>query len=130
MIRLEEGKRYLSLDAETDGLWGNPFAIGLIIYEVIEGKLRKIEEVSWRLPNSVVKNDWVISNVLPTLDFPVTNENYEEMLKDFSEKYLPKKDATVIWHMGHIVESHLFRELHRLGFIGDWDAPYLPLSVS
>ena len=25
MFRLEENKRYLSLDAETDGLWGNPF---------------------------------------------------------------------------------------------------------
>ena len=125
MLRLEEGKRYLSLDVETDGLWGKPLAIGLIIYEVIEEKLRKIEEISWRLPNSVVKNEWVISNVLPTLDFPVTNESYEEMLKDFSEKYMSKKNATVIWHMGHIVESHLFRELHRLGFIGDWDAPYV-----
>ena len=91
MLRLEEGKRYLSLDAETDGLWGNPFAIGMIIYEVIAGKLEKIEEVSWRLPNSVVKNDWVIANVLPTLDFPVTHESYEEMLKDFSEKYMSKK---------------------------------------
>ena len=130
MLRLEEGKRYLSLDAETDGLWGNPFAIGMIIYEVIVGKLEKIEEVSWRLPNSVVKNDWVIANVLPTLDFTVTHESYEEMLKDFSEKYMSEKDATVIWHMGHIVESHLFRELHRLGFIGDWDAPYVPIEVS
>ena len=24
----------LSLDAETDGLWGNSFAIGMIAYEV------------------------------------------------------------------------------------------------
>ena len=130
MLKLIEGKKYLSLDAETDGLWGNPFAIGMIIYEVIEGKLRKVEETFWRLPNSVVKNDWVISNVLPTLDFPVTHESYEEMLKDFSEKYMSEKNATVIWHMGHIVETHLFRELHRLGFIGDWDAPYVPVEVS
>ena len=130
MIRLEEGKRYLSIDAETDGLWGNPFAIGMIVYEVAGGKLVKIEEVSWRLPDKVVKNDWVISNVLPTLDFPVTHESYEEMLKDFSDMYMSKKNATVLWHMGHIVETHLFREMHRLGFIGDWDAPYVPIEVS
>ena len=96
MLRLEEGKRYLSLDAETDGLWGNPFVIGMIIYEVIAGKLVKIEETFWRIPNSVVKNEWVVSNVLPTLDFPVTHESYEEMLKDFSDKYMSEKDATVI----------------------------------
>lgn len=130
MLRLEEGKKYLSLDAETDGLWGNPFAIGMIVYETVEGKLRKIEETFWRLPNEVVKSEWVITNVLPTLDFPVTHESYEEMLKDFSEKYMSKKNAAVVWHMGHIVEAYLFRELHRLGFIGDWDAPYVPIEVS
>ena len=130
MLKMEEGKRYLSLGAETDGLWGNPFAIGMIVYEVVEGKLRKIEETFWRLPNEVVKNDWVITNVLPTLDFPVTHESYEEMLKDFSEKYMSKKNATVLWHMGHIVGSHLFREPHRLGLIGDWDATYVPVEVS
>ena len=67
---------------------------------------------------------------LPTLDFPVTHESYEEMLKDFSDEYMSKKNATVLWHMGHIVEAYLFRELNRLGFIGDWDAPYVPVEVS
>ena len=57
MLRLEENKRYLSLDAETDGLWGNPFAIGMIVYEVIGGKLVKLEETFWRLPDSVVKTN-------------------------------------------------------------------------
>ena len=130
MLRLEENKRYLSLDAETDGLWGNPFAIGMIVYELIGGKLVKLEETFWRLPDSVVKNEWVVSNVLPTLDFPVTHESYEEMLKNFSGKYMSEKNATMLWHMGHIVESHLFRELHKFGFIGDWDAPYVPVEVS
>ena len=39
MLRLEENKRYLSLDAETDGLWGNSFAIGMIVYEVKRTRL-------------------------------------------------------------------------------------------
>ena len=52
------------------------------------------------------------------------------MLKEFSNIYMSKKNATVIWHMGHIVETHLFRELKRLGLIGDWDAPYVPIEVS
>jgi len=32
--------------------------------------------------------------------------------------------------MGHIVEAHVFRELHRTGAIGEWDAPYTPIEVS
>ena len=44
MLKLIEGKKYLSLDAETDGLWGNPFAIGLIVYEVAGGRLIKLLE--------------------------------------------------------------------------------------
>lgn len=137
---LQVGKKYISIDSETDGLWGNPFAVAAIVYECKEyvnsKSLRKyldlteVDRICLRLPNDVVKNEWVKENVLPTLDFEITNQSYEEMLKEFASFYLKHKDSTTIWHMGHVVESHLFRELHRLGFIGDWDAPYTPIDVS
>jgi hypothetical protein len=58
-------------------------------------------------------------------------DSYEKMLGRFAKFYLQyKEDTETLWHMGHIVESHLFREMHRIGFIGDWDAPYTPIEVS
>ena len=32
--------------------------------------------------------------------------------------------------MGFIVEAHLLREMHRIGAIGDWDAPYPLYDIS
>lgn len=122
-------KKIMSIDAETNGLWGNPFAVAAIIYEEETGK--EISNVVFRLPNETVTNEWVKENVLPTLNFEITHESYAKMLQDFSKWYMEnKEDSTVLWHMGHVVETHLFREMHQLGFIGDWDAPYTPIEVS
>lgn len=180
-------KKVFSLDAETDGLWGNPFAVAAIVYELrtvevpaqaVElsgaqmqakygggGKLwpRDVVQVAgcttteWvetarfiaRLSDDVVSDNWVRENVLPALEgVPVTHPEgeyvfeaqqtgycdinaYEAMIADFAEFYNANKaDADVICHMGYIVEAHLLREMHHLGFIGDWDAPYPLLDVS
>jgi hypothetical protein len=124
-----EMRKVMSIDAETNGLWGNPFAIAAILYDE---KGKELDKICLRLPNLFVTNDWVKLNVLPTLNnFEVTHSVYEEMLKDFAVFYKKyKSQCQVLWHMGHIVEAHLFRELHRLGLIGDWDAPYVPIEVS
>lgn len=119
--------KIFSFDAETDGLWGNPFAVAAIVYE----NGAEVGSICLRLPDSVVANQWVKDNVLPTLqNIPVTHDNYEEMLRDFAAFYMQQKEADVICHMGYIVEAHLLREMHRLEFIGDWDAPYPLLDVS
>jgi len=162
-------KKVFSFDAETDGLWGNPFAVAAIVYELrttevpaqeVElsgaqmqakygggGKLwpRDVVQVAgyttteWvetarfiaRLSDDVVSDNWVRENVLPTLAVEPTHDTYEAMLADFTAFYMANKaDAHAICHMGYIVEAHLLREIHRLGFIGDWDAPYPLLDVS
>lgn len=159
--------KIFSLDAETDGLWGNPFAVAAIVYEFVPEKTENVsrqlsgaetvarggdpgyrlwvrEDVrtpaKWvetkrillRLPDSFVTNSWVKQNVLSTLEgVAVTHESYESMLSDFANFYkVNKADADCICHMGYIVEAFLFREMHRLGFIGDWDAPYPLYDVS
>lgn len=159
--------KIFSFDAETDGLWGNPFAIAAIIYEFQPQKTENVgrqlsgaetvarggdpayrpwirEDVrtpaKWvetnriilRLPDGVVTNDWVKENVLPTLAAVApTHKTYEAMLAAFADFYKTHKDnADCICHMGYIVEAHLLREMHRLGFIGDWDAPYPLYDVS
>lgn len=121
-------KKVFSFDAETDGLWGNPFSIAAIVYENEKEVARFIS----RLPDSVVKNEWVKSNVLPALEnVKVSHYSYINMIKDFSSFYREhKENCEFIYHMGYIVEAHLLREMHRLGGIGDWDAPYPLFDVS
>lgn len=140
--------KIISIDAETNGLWGQPFAIAAIVYEKtpkmaqitntscaetqVGWKWVEIERIALRLPDSFVTEPWVIENVIPTLTgLEPTHQTYESMLGEFAGWYMAnQKDATVLYHMGHVVEAFLFRELVRLGYIGQWDAPYLPIDVS
>lgn len=91
-----------------------------------------MDKICLRLPNTAVNDTYTVENVLPTLNFPITHGlfGYTDMLKDFADFYMKYKDATALWHMGHICESHLFREMHKYGYIGDFDAPYTPIEVS
>lgn len=125
-------RKILSFDAETDGLWGNPFAIAAIVYEERTNQWVETARFMAMLPNSVVTNQWVKDNVLPALDnVVVTHHSYESMLEDFAKFYLQHKEgADVICHMGFPVEAHLLREMHRLRFIGDWDGPYPLIDIA
>lgn len=116
-------------DAETNGLFGNPFSIAAIVYErndLDENEWIETDRIILSLPDSFVTNQWAIDNVLPTLcNVVVTNDTYESMLSDFAEFYMRhKQDAKFVSHMGYIVEAFVLREMNRLGFIGDFDGPY------
>ncbi len=139
-------KKVISIDAETDGLWGDPFAVAAIMYD---GGV-EVGKILLRLPNCIVKSEWVRENVLPALQaVPVTHgwpniaqqvaskeklqkDAYEGMLKDFAVFYMSAKEEgfAPLWHMGHVVEAYLFRELVRLGYTGEWDAPFCPIEVA
>jgi len=147
--------KIFSFDAETDGLWGNPFAIAAIVYEKKRLSGAQLQskhgngsyppendpsDFYWvktsnfiaKLPTHCVENSWVKENVLPTLaDIAPTHSTYKAMLSDFADFYKANKEgADVICHMGYIVEAHLLREMRRLEMIGEWDAPYPLLDVS
>lgn len=127
------------IDAETDGLWGKPFCIAAIIYELGSDQCwTRKQEVCFRY-NADVDTEWVINNVLPVIEhIPVTHAqgdsrriNYLEMLADFGMWYMHfKNGCEIVWHMGGVVETFLFREMVRVGAIGEWDAPYTPIEVS
>lgn len=179
-----KNNKIFSFDAETDGLWGDAFAIAAIVYEklpsefgdvhiadhsnimegdykyfrpamqeeyeqyghtkewgngytsykIVGGKSNWVETDRFMalLPSDNVKNGWVRENVLPALGGIIpTHESYEEMLSAFSKFYMKHKaGADCICHMGYIVEAHVLREMRRLGFIGEWDAPYPLFDVS
>lgn len=122
-------KKIFSFDAETDGLWGQAFAIGALVYDE---NGTEIARFVGRLPDTEVTDGWVRENVLPKVaDLPVTHESYDALLSDFAAFYKANKpDADIVVHMGYIVEARVLRDLHDKGLIGDWDGPYPLLDVS
>lgn len=114
--------KIFSFDAETNGLWGQAFAISATVRE--NGV--EIANFTSRCPIVGEVNPWVAQNVLPSItDVKENSSSYEEMLSKFAAFYMANKnDAQVIVHMGYIVETKVLRDMHDLGLIGDWDAPY------
>lgn len=136
-------KTIFSFDAETRGLWGNAWSVAAIVYDAFGNVLRTFamrvpytQELKAFAETQVFKNaEGIVTFDMPKVmqiceSIPVA-ESYEDMLKKFADFYLANKQgADCVCHMGYIVESHLLREMHRLGFIGDWDAPYPLYDVS
>ena len=114
----------LSIDAETNGLWGQAFAIAGVLYDP-QGK--EIKRFVGRCPIENKVNEWVRDNVLTQItEIKETHKDYKTLLTDFF-KFLEENknlDYKTLVHMGHIVESKLLIDAHNFGIIGDWDAPY------
>lgn len=119
----------LSVDAETDGLWGAPFAVGAVAYNNGGDEIARYAGRS----NVPPTNPWVLENVSPNLnDINVVGDT-DDLLRDFADFYNHMRSqygVTVLWHMGHVVEAYLFRLLVEKKLIGEWDAPYVPVEVS
>ena len=127
-------KKIISVDAETNGLWGKAFAIAAILYtqETDDAAWVEVDRIVVRLPDNFIKNQWVKDNCLPRMKgIKVTHYSYPKMLSTFANWYNDnRKDTVVLWHMGHVVEAFLFREMVDFAFIGEWDAPYTPIEVA
>lgn len=127
--QVEKKKIIVSVDAETDGLWGKPFAVAAKAYD------EQGQEISsfCARSNEPVQNEWVKENVLPALQDIEVAGGYIDLLKSFADFYNQMREqynVTVLWHMGHVVEAYLFRELVNHKLIGEWDAPYTPIEVA
>lgn len=122
-------KKIFSFDAETNGLWGEAFSIGALVFDENGSEIARFVG---RLPDEAVTDEWVSENVLPQLtELPVSHKDYDSLLADFARFYLANKaDADIVVHMGVPVESKLLIDMHARGLIGDWDGPYPLLDVS
>lgn len=120
--------KVFSFDAETNGLWGEAFAVSAAVYE--DGKLMTTF-TAYLGPDSVT-DGWVRENILPKLvGLAKTHDNYDLMLSAFAEFYKANKDgADIVPHMGMPVEARLLFDIHTRGFIGDLDGPYPFLDVA
>lgn len=143
--------KIFSFDAETDGLWGKPFAIAAILYEErqhsIQGwpgghhpvsnnradyyELVEVARFEARC-DADIQNEWVLTNVFPAIEgMKITHKHYEHMLSDFADFYIAHKTgADCVVHMGYIVEAKVLRDMREFGFIGDFHAPYPLYDVS
>jgi len=121
--------RVFSFDAETNGLWGQAFAIGAL---VLEGDGLEVARFIGRCPIEGAIDPWVEANVLPQLtSIAVTHGDYKSLLADFACFYLTHKTgADMVVHLGYIVEAKILRDMHELGLIGNWDGPYPLLDIS
>lgn len=122
-------KRIFSFDGEANGLWGEAFSIGALVYDE---NGTEVARFVGRCPIEGAVDDWVAENVLPQItDIPVTHSSYTELLAAFASFYLQyKQGADVVVHMGYIVEAKILRDMHDRGLIGDWDGPYPLYDVS
>ena len=122
-------KKILSWDCETNGLWGQAFAIGAVVYDE---KGREVKKFYVRCPIEGTVDPWVKEHVLPEMvDMKETHGSYDDILKAFAEFYLAnKQDADVIFHMGVPVESRVILDMHDKGLIGDWDGAYPWLDIA
>lgn len=122
-------KKIFSFDAETNGLWGQAFSIGALVYDESGAEVARFVG---RCPIVGEVDKWVSENVLPKIaDIPVTHTDYDSLLASFAEFYKANKEgADVVVHMGFIVEVKILRDLHERKLIGDWDAPYPFFDVS
>lgn len=114
-------KKMFSFDAETNGLWGQAFAIGALVFE----NDVEVARFVGRCPIEGDVNSWVAENVIPQMTaIPVSHNSYAELLADFAKFYLANKAGDVVVHMGVPVESKVLLDMHASGLIGDWDGPY------
>lgn len=96
-----------SVDAETDGLYGEAFAIAVAVR--VGGQ--QIASFLGRIPERLVRDEWVRVNVLPEIrGMPVTHNTSDDLEEAFWAFWLDHcYGATVIAHCGSPVESGLFR---------------------
>lgn len=130
MKKFEEN--VLSIDFETNGLWGTAFSAGAVLYKITETTTSKIDSFVGRCPIEGAVNNFVAQNVLPEMEkIPENFKSYTALLTAFADFYLKNKsNATIIVHMGLPVEARVFLDMHSKELIGDWDAPYPLIDIA
>lgn len=108
-------RKILSVDAETNGLHGQPFAVGAVQSD--GGPRAEVYLGRCEIDGPV--DPWVQDNVLPALaDVPITHQVYDDLLADFARWYDRRaaEDPIVLGHVVCPVEARLFADLvGRLG---------------
>lgn len=101
--------KVMVIDVESDGLYGESFAIGAVILNKDGSIYKKFSGVCHEEP---IHNQFVLNNVLPSLKAKdiVEYETRKELRKVFYEWYMKFKDICTVWaDFGVPVESNMIR---------------------
>lgn len=131
-------EKTLVVCAEENGLWGQIFFIGAILYDA-DG--HGLDRFVGRCPIGGVIDQCCKEAVLPSMScLPETHSSYMGMLQaffDWRAKYRPIKHYTktgnpveVVHTSGRSSEMRLYVDAHRLGFIEDWDSPFPMIDIT
>lgn len=105
MILLD--KKIISIDCESDGLYGDIFAIGVSVF--LNGE--EIDSFVGMSSLKEVSNPWVVDNVLPHIKVSNVYDSKEDLREDFWKFWIShKNNAITIVDIGSPVESNLFRK--------------------
>lgn len=115
--------KIFSVDAETNGLYGESFAIGATVRE----NGLAVASFQGRIPDSEISDQWVINNVLPNIkDMKITHSSSDMLEEDFWKFWMENKEgAVVVAHCASPVETGLFRRcVERNPADRIWNGPY------
>jgi hypothetical protein len=121
-------EKIISIDVETNGLWGLPVAIAAVMY--VNGK--ETDRIMYRRKIGSHTKSLVKNNTLLEIDtFEYTHDSISDMYIDFSMWWHEnKKDAIVLYYFGKVVSRCLFRNLLESAFIDKSDVPHRPIYMS
>lgn len=124
--------KLLSLDAESNGLYGQAFMISAIVTNG-DGLDRLVAQFVGRCPIEGEVDQWVADNVLPNVaDVSVNYDTYAELLEGFFEFYQQRKAGTkIVTHMAYPVETKVLRDMVELDLTNrQWEGPYPLFDVA
>lgn len=102
-----QSRRIFSVDAETDGLYGEPFAVGAV---VLDEEGNEVARFAGTADPGSVKDQWVRENVLPVLGPGVDFPTRLELREAFWEFWVSHREgALCVADVGTPVEAFLFR---------------------
>lgn len=115
-------KKFFVFDVETNGLYGEAFAVGAVVYE----NGQEIARFSGIAEANSIDNPWVIENVLPHLGELKNFDSKLEMRNAFWDFWKQHKDGAFCFaDVGSPVESNFFRKCIEDDLGGrQWDGPY------
>jgi hypothetical protein len=119
--------RFISIDAETNGLAGRAFAVAMTLSD----HTGELDHVVYRCPIGEDVDNWVAKNVLPQIeDVEVNCNDYDGMLHNLREARFPwaEDGTTTIGHVIWPVEARLLLDMYPGENI--WSGPYPLVDVA
>jgi len=120
--------KFLCFDAESDGLYGDIFAIGAV---VIDGD-KEIDNFNGFSQISNVTDKWVIQNVLPFIKDMKEYDTRYELRQKFWEFYMEyKEDCLIVADCPYPVEYNLLKQCVEDNYDDrKWLGPYPIIDVA